>query len=71
MQVGEEVYAKRTYRRNEEVERKHKWFKGKIIIKTQNFYVVEFEDIKIRECYREEELKSANKNNKSKKECIN
>ncbi len=66
MQVGEEVYARRTYRRNEVVERKHKWFKGKIIIKTPNFYVVEFEDIKIRECYRESELKLADKSNKSR-----
>ena len=71
MEIGDEVYARRTYRRNEEVERKHKWFKGTIIEKTKYFYLVKFEDIGIKECYREEELKSANKNNKSKKECIN
>ena len=66
MEIGDEVYARRTYRRNETIERKHKLFKGKIIIKTSNFYVVEFNDIKIRECYRESELKLANKDNKSK-----
>ena len=65
MEVGDEVYARRTYRRNEALKRKHQLFKGKIIIKTPNFYVVEFEDIKIRECYRESELKLANKDNKS------
>lgn len=65
MEVGDEVYAKRIYRRNEIVSRKHQVFKGRIIIKTPNFYVVEFEDIKIRECYRESELKLANKDNKS------
>lgn len=65
MEVGDEVYARRTYRRNEVVERKHRLFKGKIIIKTPNFYVVEFYDVKIRECYRECELRLANKDNKS------
>ena len=65
MEVGDVVYARRTYRRNEVVKRKHQLFKGKIIIKTSNFYVVEFNDIKIRECYRESELKLANKDNKS------
>lgn len=71
MEVGDFVYAKRTYRRNEIIERKHKLFLGRIIGKTKYFYLVKFEDIGIKECYREEELKSANKNNKSKKECIN
>ena len=66
MEVGDVVYARRTYRRNEVVKRKHQLFKGKIIIKTPNFYVVEFEDIKIRECYRESELKLADKSNKSR-----
>ena len=63
MEVGDEVYAKRTYRRNEIVSRKHQVFKGRIIIKTKYFYVVKFDDIGIRECYREEELTLADKDN--------
>ena len=66
MEIGDEVYARRTYRRNEEVERKHKWFRGKIIGKTKYFYLVEFYDIGIKECYKEGELKSADKSNKSR-----
>lgn len=65
MEVGDEVYAKRIYRRNEMVSRKHQVFKGRIIIKTKYFYVVQFDDIGIRECYREEELTLADKDNKS------
>lgn len=61
MEVGDEVYARRTYRRNEALKRKHQLFKGKIIIKTKYFYVVKFDDIGIRECYREEELTLADK----------
>lgn len=63
MEVGDFVYAKRTYRRNEIIERKHKLFLGRIIGKTKYFYLVKFDDIGIRECYREEELTLADKDN--------